>query len=207
MAQKVLLFNYFLHQVAERVQKQCGLEEKAALLSIIFSKANIFRRYASGGASQLTWSCHPQYAEDLFWTVLLNAKANGEDLLRYYQPRASFLFGGQKQWGAPILEDADIQAVCAEIYPKAAPDHELYAKVLGEETLPKIDHAKSVDVSKLELPTPDADTAAIDRALARLCEDAEFIKLFGIESKYDFYGRSLAHKYYATHYATLIPAV
>lgn len=207
MATKVLLFNYFLHQASEHVQKQCGLEEKAALLSIIFSKANIFRRYASGGSSQLIWSCHPQYAEDLYWIVLLNAKANGEDLLKYYQPRASFLFGGQRQWGSPILEDADIQAAGAEIYPKATPDHELYAKVLGEEILPKIDHAKSVDVSKLELPSPDTDTATIDRALARLCKDAEFIKLFGIENKYDFYGRSLAHKYYATHYATLIPAV
>lgn len=207
MATKVLLFNYFLHQVAEFVQKQCGLEEKAALLSIIFSKANIFRRYASGGSSQLTWSCHLQYAEDLFWTVILDAKAHGDDLLRYYQPRASFLFGGQRQWGAPILEDADIQAICAKIYPKATPDQDLYAKLLGVETLPKIDHAKSVDVSKLELPTPDADTAAINRALDRLWADAEFTKLFGIESKFDFYGRSLAHKYYATRYAQVIPAV
>ena len=207
MAKKILLFNYFLHQAAELVQKQCGQDEKTALLSIIFSKANIFRRCASGGTSQTVWTCHPRYAEDLYWIVLLDAKAHGEDILKYYQPRASFLYGGEKQWGAAILEDADIQRQCDQIYPKAALDCELYKKVSGLDTLPEIHHVKSVDATKLELPAPDADTIAIDRALGRLCADKEFLNLLNICSKYDFYGRSMAQKYYATHYTAVIPKV
>lgn len=208
MAQKILLFNYFLQKVAETKKKQLETDDfKVALLSIIFSKANIFRRGMSGCSSQTVWSCHTQYAEDLFWLVCLDAKAHGEDLLHYYHPRASFLFGGERQWGTPILEDVDLQAQCVRIYPKAMPEQELYAKVAKQSPLPQILKSTAVDTSKLELPEPSVDTAAIDHALARLWQDVEFTKLLEIESKFDFYGKSLAHKYYATHYAALIPTV
>ena len=207
MAKKVLLFNYFLQKVAETEQRLWQTDEKAALLAVILSKANVFRRSASGGTSETIWSCQTRYAEDLFWIVCLDAKAHGDDLLKYYQPRASFLFGGEKQWGAPILEETDIEKQCSQIYPKAAPEKELYAQFIKEETMPAIMYATTVAPSKLELPAPDEDTAAIDRAYQRLSDDKEFLKLLNIYSKYEFYGRSLAHKYYATHYASVIPRV
>ena len=208
MEKKILLLNYFLCQATDLVQKEFGIDDtKVALLFLIFAKANVFRRYTSGCGSENILICRTQYAEDLFWLVCLDAKAHGYDLLKYYQPRASYLFGGQKQWGAPILTDSDVQKQWEKIYPAAAPEQELYTRFVASKEISKIQKSTSVSLSALELPAQDADTAAIDSTMQRLQKKKSFVKLFSVTNKFDFYGRSNAHKYYAEHYSAEIPAV
>jgi hypothetical protein len=117
------------------------------------------------------------------------------------------VFGGQKQWGASILVDDDLKKHCERLYPAAAPKSELYANFVAKEEISEVKRSVDVELSMLELPTADADTQAMDAAMMRLCNDKSFVQLFSIGGKFDFYGKSLAHKYYAEHYAAAIPAV
>ena len=204
MEKKILLFNYFLKSLAQLEQRLMGFDDfNVAMLATITSKATIYRRYPSGCTMESAAACVPSYAQELFIYALIDAKKNGDDdLLKSYDfvPVVSLSLAG--------IEDYDVTDHLRNLFPTDSnPDLNVLSCIFGG----NYSHAEIKGMFKydanysrfneelFEVASECDETAMIDRAMVRLANDAEFVKLLNVFYKHDHFCRSLAYQTYAQY--------
>lgn len=207
---KEILFNYFLSKAAQKEQELLNIRDaRVAQLAIIFAKVRIFRRYPSGCTMEDIIGIKPEYAQELFLNLCLDAEKHEDHLLKSFDFRSKpFLHQGGC---VNMLVDEDIKKILEEkLYPKSDyPRRTLeFYRVLAKDENVDLEtkiQPEILDVNLIEMTQlPEAKEAMmIDRAWQRLTENEHFINLLQPYGKYDQYGRSHAYMAYAQEYKYL----
>jgi len=206
MKQKILLFNYFVKKVADKEKEMYQLSnEQAALLAVIFSRASVEFRHATGCSLEAVYMADPKIAEELFILLCVDAEKHGDHLMEQFNFEKVPVY----EYGNPHkdLSDKEIAAYLNDtLYPvcKEEVNKDVYkALIFSREPLDDIlrriapRYLRSVGVSELELPAPCAETAMIDRAWERLLGYDGFKNLVSLAGKHDKLCHSLIYKRYA----------
>jgi len=191
-------------------------DDKVAMLALVFSRARLQHRSATGCSSEEVYAVNPKFLQELFILLCSNAEKSGDHLKYSFDfvgvPR--FEFG----WNADLkdLEDKDISYhLDNNLFPYAnrQMDKELYTKLLADKTPEELECIFERMASKftyeprpeaLELPEPCAETEMIDRTWNRLLEHPNFVSMLKPKGKLDYLGRSVPYQRYVEHISQLL---
>lgn len=213
MENKKKIFNYFLKEVQLKEQEHLNTkDEQLALIAVIFSSTHVFRRYQSGCNTEQIYFANPEYAEELFLTLCLDAEKHGDHLLKAFNfvPYERHPYGLIRQ----DLRDYELHDyLWNEVYPMAGVDYNLYATLMKttpeearESTSLITAYTRGVKTN-LEISDRCQETEMIDRAWNRLMQNNEFVKLLQISAKHDNQCVSKAYKIYAHDYEYLLKCI
>ena len=213
--EKKLLLNYFLKKAMLKEQELLGVDDREAILAVIFSATSMFHRCASGVTTEQIYFAKPKYALELFLLLCLDAEQHGDHLLKAFdfKPTMQFCNGNR----LPDFEEQELTNYLeSEVYPRAwTIEYDLYASLLkgdSDNIKEKLSHAnrqyiRSVVTVPLEQPESCAETTMIDRAWNRIKDETWFINMLSISTKHDLYGRSAPHQRYVKHYDYLLKRI
>lgn len=206
---KEIIFNYFLSKVAQKEQELLGIKDaKASLLAVIYANVRVFRRYPSGCTMETVLVSIPNYAQELFLNLCLEAEKQDNHLMKAFdfEVASAFYHGGE----FPILRDKGITEFLEKsVYPLAQNKDkaiEVY-KALNQDK--KLNFKKmirsdirDVNVIQQEIPTQE-EVRMIDEAWDHLTKNEHFINLLQPFGKYDQYARSHAYMAYGQEFKFL----
>jgi len=203
MKTKILLFSYYLQKLAQMEQELLGVnDQQTGLLAVILAKTNLFRRFSSGCTTQELCFCNPMFAQELFIHLCLNAEENGDNLLSSFDFAQTLTFSlGLVEH--PIIQDNEITIFLNEVYPEVKSKKEiatsLYVQILGEmsrdelcDKFVQLANFRKINAKALCISEPCAETAMIDKALARLKKGSILQEMLGFR-KCDIYSKSPAY--------------
>ena len=206
MERKILLFNYFVKKVADKQKELYQLSsDEQAMLAVIFSRASVQFRHATGCSLESVYIAEPKIAEELFVLLCLDAEKHGDHLMEMFDFKKVPVY----EYGNPHkdLSDKEIAAYLSEtLYPTCRENvnKDLYgALIFSLEALDDVlrriapRYWRNVDLSKFEMLEPCAETEMIDRAWDRLVADKGFVDLLTMIGKHDRFCHSNIYKRYA----------
>ena len=201
MEKKILLFNYFLKSLAQIEQKLMSIDDvNVAMLTTITSHATVFRRYPSGCALENVCACIPSYAQELFLYVCIDAKKNGDNLFGAFNFRVSV-----NSYVREAYQDDELSNHLSKLFPvDENPDLSLFATILhgkyNEEEVKQVfkypANFRKFDKNLFVVAEKCVETKMIDKALERLADNADFVKLLNVFNKHDHFGISSVYYMY-----------
>lgn len=210
---KIAIFHYFLQKVAQEEQELLKLDDiKKAMLSVIYVRPYLFRRYISGCSMDYFHGFIPRYALELFLVLAADAEKHGDHLLKFFSFKEYTLYFKGEVLKA--FTDDELEAYLEKkLYPvvtheqidkegyrqlfKAKNDHQLYEIIAGMES----GNIRVLREEELDMSDVDDDAKQmIDRAWVRLSQEKKNVSLLHPDSKLDKYANSMAYAAYAKHY-------
>lgn len=202
---KKILFSYYLQKLAQMEQELLGVnDQRMALLALVLTKANLFRRICSGCTMQTLYFCNPMYIEELFIYLCLKAGREGMKLrsqFHFVQSSASY----PGMWGQPYVEDKDITLFLAKVYPmpksKKEVDIDLYRRFLDNmssdelwQKFIQLCNFRNVNTNALCTSEHCEETALIDVIFEKLKDDKVLQNMLSLNSRCNIYAQSPAYK-------------
>lgn len=208
---KTKIFSYYLQKLAGEEHKLLGVDDdRAALLALVLTKANLFRRFHTGCTTQELCFCNLRYVQELFIYICLNANDSGNKLLSLFDFNQTMIYRGEV-CGRPYLEDKDINIFLDKLFPKVHRNEEYVEKSPYALLLPEISelsdskwrekfvHPSNLCNVNLEVLCPletGEETALVDAALAELENDTIFFEMLLLTNRCDIHGESRAYQAY-----------